>query len=323
MPMVVPEIVAFAKPNGVLSKRISLDADGKPVSDGSACVMARGTARRQVIADIGDLGTFIGAMKSNEALALGALRLGVPNTVGVATKRQLNGSAGNGFIARTGENIVFRRGVPGYVLIDYDSKGMPPDVARRLSDAGGFWGALASVIPGLEKIARLMRASTSAGLFRTDTGARLPGSNGVHVYLAVKDASDSARFLNDLHARCWLAGFGWMMVGAGGQLLERSIVDRMVGAPERLVFEGTPILIPPLAQDAKERAPQITDGTWLDTLAACPPLTADLKAWPMNRAARWRTASKAPAPACAMNSSKSKPISLRGATASPTMRPGK
>jgi hypothetical protein len=64
-----------------------------------------------------------------------------------------------------------------------------------------------------------------------------------------------------------------MMVGAGGQLLERSIVDRMVGAPERLVFEGGPILNPPLAQDRESRRPVPVEGAALDTLATCPPLT--------------------------------------------------
>jgi hypothetical protein len=63
-----------------------------------------------------------------------------------------------------------------------------------------------------------------------DTSQRVPGSDGVHVYLAVQDASDSVRFLKALHDRCWVAGLGWYMIGAGGQLLERSIVDRMVGA---------------------------------------------------------------------------------------------
>ena len=55
-----------------------------------------------------------------------------------------------------------------------------------------------------------------------------------------------------------------MMVGAGGQLLERSIVDRMVGTPERLAFEGGPILDPPLRQDKESRRPI--------AIAACPPL---------------------------------------------------
>jgi membrane-bound lytic murein transglycosylase B len=50
--------------------------------------------------------------------------------------------------------------------------------------------------------------------------------------LQVKDVADSGRFLRSLHARCWLFGYGWMQVGRGGQLLERSIVDCMVGSPD-------------------------------------------------------------------------------------------
>jgi hypothetical protein len=64
-----------------------------------------------------------------------------------------------------------------------------------------------------------------------------------------------------------------MMVGSGGQFLERSIIDRMVGAPERLVFEGGPILRPPLGQDRESRLPVPIDGCALDTISACPPLT--------------------------------------------------
>ncbi|MGY4420786.1 hypothetical protein ACVWY2_003235 [Bradyrhizobium sp. JR6.1] len=64
-----------------------------------------------------------------------------------------------------------------------------------------------------------------------------------------------------------------MMVGAGGQLLDRSIVDRCVAGPERLVFEGDPILLPPLQQDQESRRPVATNGEVLDTVAACPPLT--------------------------------------------------
>jgi hypothetical protein len=65
--------------------------------------------------------------------------------------------------------------------------------------------------------------STSAGLSRTDTGEEFGGSGGLHVYITIKDGSDAVRFLKTLHARCWLAGYGWMNVGAAGQLLERSI----------------------------------------------------------------------------------------------------
>jgi hypothetical protein len=149
---------------------------------------------------------------------------------------------------------------------------MRPTIAETMRARGGLWEALLCVLPGLAGIAHLTRWSTSAGLFRTDTGEVLPGSGGVHVYIEVKDGSDIERFLKTLHARCWLAGFGWFIVGAGGQLLERSIVDRMVFGPERLVFEGRPILVPPLDQDPKMRQPIPVDGATLDTRVACPDL---------------------------------------------------
>ena len=92
------------------------------------------------------------------------------------------------------------------------------------------------------------------------------GSGGLHVYITIKDGSDAVRFLKTLHARCWLAGYGWMNVGAAGQLLERSIIDRMVGAAERLVFEGPPEVVPPLRQDAAARKPTVVAGDVVDSL---------------------------------------------------------
>ena len=47
----------------------------------------------------------------------------------------------------------------------------------------------------------------------------------------------------------------------------------MVGGPERLVFEGGPILVPPLQQDKASRRPIAVDGVALDTVAVCPPLS--------------------------------------------------
>ena len=47
----------------------------------------------------------------------------------------------------------------------------------------------------------------------------------------------------------------------------------MVGAPERLVFEGRPICVEPVEQDQELRRPQAFEGVAIDTIAACPPLT--------------------------------------------------
>jgi hypothetical protein len=60
------------------------------------------------------------------------------------------------------------------------------------------------------------------------------------------------------------------MVGAAGTFLERAIVDRSVGSPERLIFEGKPIIEKPLMQSGRDA--KAHDGGMLDT-RACPPLT--------------------------------------------------
>ena len=137
----------------------------------------------------------------------------------ITTKRrleELNGEARPNIIARTGGHIVYMPARPAFALLDFDTKGMPEPVADQLQELGGYWPALVSVLPELARVARVVRRSTSAGLFRSDTEERLPGSNGLHVYLAVRNGADIERFLNTLHKRCWLAGLGWMTLGSGG-----------------------------------------------------------------------------------------------------------
>jgi hypothetical protein len=265
------EITRFTKTGGPLTKHIKLADDGSIISDGSACKMARGKMQRIAVIDVNHFAGLIAELHDNQAIALGALRAGLPEQVQLVTKAKLNGA--DHAIARTGDDIVFCQQQPAFALLDYDTKGMTAEIAAEIKCRGGFWSALCSVLPALENTARVTRCSTSTGLIRSDTGATVPGSNGLHVFPWVQDGSDIERFLKALHDRCWLAGFGWMMVGAGGQLLERSIIDRMVGAPERLVFEGGPILEPPLQQDRDSRQPIATAGEILDTLATCPPLS--------------------------------------------------
>ena len=180
----------------------------------------RGSAQRLLVADVGELAAVIEKIRPDQALALGALRADLPEKVHVVTKSKLNGQPNT--IARTAANIHFRKERPAYALIDFDTKGMPAEVAERMQQLGGFWPSLVSVLPILESTEHVIRRSTSTGLYRTDTGKTLPGSGGLHSYLKVVDGADIERFCATLHDRCWLAGFGWMMVGAGGQLLERS-----------------------------------------------------------------------------------------------------
>ena len=135
-----PEIVVFTKAGGPLTKRISLNDDGTIKSDGSACIMARGRARR-VNANVEQLAALIETLRSEQAIALGALRADLPDEVEVVTKDKLDGQPLPNVIARTSNDIVYRNGRPAFVLLDYDTKGMPPAIAAQLEALGGFSGS--------------------------------------------------------------------------------------------------------------------------------------------------------------------------------------
>jgi len=164
------EITVLTKTGGPLTKRISLSADGAIKSDGSACVMTSGRAHRVPITDAGELAAVIQGLAPNQAITLGRLRPELPDEVQIITKNSLNGSTAPNVIARTADNFIFPNGQPAWALLDFDQKGVTADVTAEIELHGGFWGAVVSVIPALAEVARVERASTSAGLSRTDNG---------------------------------------------------------------------------------------------------------------------------------------------------------
>lgn len=271
------ELTAFHKQGGPLTKRISLAADESLHSDGSACVMTSGTAHRLPLKSLEEFASFIRGMGEDSAIALGALRKDVPDPAQVVTAGRLP-RAGARSIARTTEHLSFRSGQPALALLDIDVKGLPVQTAELIDELGGLWAAITSVIPKLAGAATLRRASTSAGLRREDTNAIVPGSQGLHIYVLVKDGEDIPRFLRTMHDHLWLAGLGWFTIGSAGQTLDRSLVDRSVGSPERLVFEAPPILASPLVQDQAARAPEVISGDIINTRSACPELSLAEKA---------------------------------------------
>ena len=268
-----PEITLIKKCDAtpLMSKRIFLDEQGKVRSDGSQCLMVQGVARRVMAETARDLAKHIISCRSDQAIALGALMIGLPDSATITTEKKLRDNPGA--IARSRHFIDYRQGTPAWALIDFDTKDIPANIAANIEVAGGMWNVLLTVAPGLQRASRVSRASTSAGLFRTDTGERFVGSGGAHHYLLVKDADDIERFLRDLHDRCWLNGLGWHLIGSAGQLLDRSVVDRMVAYGERLCFEGAPIIEPPLAQDPAKRIPEAFEGEAIDTVLIVPGLT--------------------------------------------------
>jgi hypothetical protein len=265
------ELTVFRKVSGILSKRIFLES-GKIRADGSECRMGDGRAYRTRLDSIEALGRLIGNMPANEALALGRLRAGLPDKVRVIRKVDLDDNTASDTIARTGDYLEFARGLAAYMLLDHDCKEMPDEVWDKLDRT--FWKTLTKAIPALKGAASVERRSTSSGLYHQKTKNEYKRStDNRHVYVPVTDGSDIKRGLTTLQDRLWLAGYGYYVIGANGSLLERSIIDASVYGPERLVFEGEPIVEAPLAQDAKACRPEVYDGDVVDLSVAIPPLT--------------------------------------------------
>lgn len=258
-----------------LSKRGEIGPDGKPVMHGSDCAMFAGTAFPVVVDGPAGLARLISSLTSSMALVAGSL---VPegDAIPIVTDKRADPAAGT--YSRTLKNLRYIPGAPAVGLVDFDQKGMPRAVRERIKALGGIEAALASIIKGMDGCARVTRASTSAGLYNAETDERFPSNGGAHFYLFVEDGADFARMLKDAQGRAWLDGLGWIQVGKRGAKLVRSIVDISVGSPERLIFEGRPLLAHPLAQDEEERRPVPHDGPLLDTRAAVPHLTDEEEA---------------------------------------------
>jgi len=268
------EITVFTKSGGPLSKHIEL-IDGRIANDSSACQMAKGSARRVRIDlhNITALADLINKLTAREAYGNGCLLDGLPDRVTVTTVEKLDEARKSDptVIARTRDYLVYAAGEPAIALLDIDLKGVPDGAKSLINEAGGIWSALRAVLPTLATVARVTRPSTSAGLRNRKTGEIYPDSGGFHAVIAVADGGDIPRFLTDLHDRLWLAGYGWGIASAAGSVLERSLVDKACGSPERLIFEGPPIIDPPLEQAPRPAVAH--EGGVLDTRTACPPLT--------------------------------------------------
>jgi hypothetical protein len=174
-----PQITLIKKSgaNPLMSKRIFLDGQAALQSDGSQCLMVEGAATRAPAATASDLAKIIAGCCSDKAIALGALKQGLPDSIPISVPGKVMENPGA--ITRSRNFIDYRPGKPAWSLIDFDTKGMPAHVEARIEAAGGMWNALLAVAPGISRAARVSRASTSSGLFRSDTGEPVPGSNGM------------------------------------------------------------------------------------------------------------------------------------------------
>ena len=268
----VVEISIFEKPgaDGPLTKVGQLGPDGKPEMDPSYCWMSSGTVRVASFTTMTAGAALIGGLSPQQAIGIGVPKATVPTggVLNIVAKKLLNGGAN--VIARTKEHFTFGSKA-ALMVFDVDTKWLTPEVAASVSDGDKYWSELVGLAPGLLGAARIQRASSSAGL--SANGTAFPSSANQHIYVGVMDGTDIPRATRVMHDRAVLAGLGRVVLGDVGQKLVRSIVDVAVASEERLVFEGGPVLKPPLVQDPDVRKPVAYDGKIVDTKKAIPSLS--------------------------------------------------
>ncbi len=258
------ELTKFTNTEGNLTKHIYKGPDGKIVKEPAGQIW-RGNMSRLPLADWRDFAKVLEVTPSNVAYGVGAMREDLPDKATIVLKNDEKNSA-NGSAARTQGNIIYLRDKPAFVLCDFDTDEMPSSVKMRLDECGGFAAALEKICPAFANTAYITRASTSANITDTETGATY-NSLGQHLFLVVKNGNDAERCLKTLQERAWLCGFGWCIITKCGSIAIRSIIDVSVYAPERLVYEGAAVCDPPLRQEP--RAAVIHDGDAINTVAEC------------------------------------------------------
>lgn len=213
---------------GFIGKRFFLDETGK-VQKEAAGNFTDFNARRFNIGSAFLMKHLVEEMTPDMALVLG-----------VAPHLPEQFTLSEGGPRRTRETFQFSPGA-GWLLLDYDTDQMPDGVRQRIAELGGPLAAMEHIWPETRGACRVFKPSSSSGVYRS--GDEPPVRfEGFHLYVLLKDQTQSADTLKALEARAWAEGLGWIKVSRSGSLLVRSIFDTTVGAPERLVFAGPPEL---------------------------------------------------------------------------------
>jgi hypothetical protein len=209
-----------------------------------------GKAQALAAPDAASLARILDQLNPRNVLTLGRMKDGRTSArVVTGSKLDLASDA----IARSTEYFEHAAG-PGWLLLDYDAKDMPPDVQARVQALGGGLAAIKSIWPDLADADLVMRPSSSGGVHLIGNDPTI--ATGFHGFVRVKDVSLSKQILDTLTARAWLAGLAWHTVAKNGALLERSIVDAAVYGPERLIFTAPPELGAGVARTAPQTVVQ-------------------------------------------------------------------
>jgi hypothetical protein len=269
-------VSCVTKSKGPLTKIMRLDPETKELlKDGSECSMFAGHIKKIPVSSPAGFAKMLRTRDTNQAIVHGIsqhqeARIVTKNKVGNHTKSETP------VIARTKDYITYSEG-PGVILFDHDkarAMSVGSEQALKAYSPEELLACLATVHPEIAKAAYVSTPSTSSCIYSAE-GELLRGEGtGSHVYLFVERASDIPRYMEVLGERLFLAGFGRIEISRAGSLLTRTLIDLVVGSPERLDFVAGAVCENGMVQKLPE--PVVKNGEMLDTSTLLDP-TADQK----------------------------------------------
>jgi hypothetical protein len=225
-----------------LGKRFWLSGAGELQTE-TAVPLASGEVAVAHAASIAAFAQWLDRLEAHQAVLYG-----IPSTptARVVTRECLDAipaTERQGVIARTREHLQFAQ-APGCMMLDFDVSGAPERILAAVALPDQVRDLLVKAVPELASAPMVWRPSSSSYLYDSDKEVR--GLRGQRVYLAVARAADIPQLGHLLYERLWLLGYGYFVVSASGQLLDRTLLDGAVWQPERLDFAAGPTCVPPL-----------------------------------------------------------------------------
>ena len=184
-----------------MGKRFFLDDDGQLQKQANG-LFSKGYVTVQNAGCAQELATLSQGLTPQDALCLGHPRgASIFSVTPIATRRIQLALANRStlILSRTKDDFSFGLG-EGWLLLDYDTKGLTEAVLSKIERLGGIMNALLHLWPELDNGDFVVRPSSSAGVHVV--GHPAPKISGFHMFVRLKRAADIPQALKALHYRC-------------------------------------------------------------------------------------------------------------------------
>jgi hypothetical protein len=225
-----------------LAKRFWLSGGGELQTE-TVVALADGEVTIERASSISAFAERLDRLETHQAVVYGIPA--APNATIVTQKRYrtMRPEERRGVIARDREHIQFAQ-APGCAMLDFDAAGATQGLLDSVATPDQTRELLIQAVPELAAAPMLWRPSSSSYLY--DGAREVRGLRGQRIYIPVARASDIPSLGELLYGRLWQRGYGFFVISASGQLLDRTLLDRTVWQPERLDFAAGPVCVPPL-----------------------------------------------------------------------------